>query len=170
VIKALLLRLDRGVAFVCRWTVIACFVGLFLLLSLGIVQRMIPFFKLPGYDEVIELLFAWMTFVGALALWREGVLYRVDTVERLLPRRGRVALASLIHLAMLSVALLLAIEGWEFLQMSGETTPFLQIDKIYWYAAIPVCGALMAVYSAVALWRALHDGYTGLESEAGTLG
>ena len=169
-IRAVLLRLDRGVALACRWIVIGCFVGLFILLSIGIVQRIVPFFKLPGYDEVIELLFAWMTFVGALALWREGVLYRVDMLERKLSRRGRAALAGLIHLAMLSVALLLAIEGWEFMQMSGETTPFLQIDKIYWYAAIPVCGALMAVYSAVALWRALHDGYTGLDSEVGTLG
>lgn len=147
--------LDRLVAAACRWIVIACLLGLFALLALGIIQRSLPLFTIAGYDELIELLFCWMTFVGSLALWREGALYRVDMIDRALPRPARLALAALVHVAMLAVALLLAVKGWDFLQMAGETTPYLQIDKSYWYAAIPVCGALMAVYSLAALLRTL---------------
>jgi TRAP-type C4-dicarboxylate transport system permease small subunit len=62
----LLRRLDQAVALTCRWTVLACFLGLFLLLSLGIVQRLLPLVKLSGYDELVELLFIWMTFIGSL--------------------------------------------------------------------------------------------------------
>jgi len=81
----------------------------------------------------------------------------------------RTALAAAIHVGMLAVALTFAVKGYDFMTMSGETTPFLQIDKAWWYAAIPVCGSLMAVYSIVGLWRALR-GRSTLDSEAGALG
>jgi TRAP-type C4-dicarboxylate transport system permease small subunit len=153
---AALRRLDRVVALACRWIVIGCFLGLFLLLSLGIIQRMVPLINLSGYDELVELLFIWMTFIGSVAVWRQGTLYRVEAVDRILKPRARQALAVLSSFSMLLVAVLLAVKGWSFLQDSGETTPFLQIDKMYWYAAIPACGVLMAAYSLAALWRALR--------------
>lgn len=154
--NALFLRLDHAVAIVCRWGVGACFLGLFVLLSLGILQRLLPVITMTGYDELVELLFVWMTFLGGLALWREGSLYRVDILERAIGPVARRMLASLIHLAMLAIAVVLAWAGLEFLRQSGETTPFLQVDKMWWYAAIPACGALMAVYSLAAAWRSLR--------------
>lgn len=155
-IRTLLSRLDRAVALGCRWTVIGCFSGLFLLLWLGILQRMVPIIKLSGYDELIEFLFVWMTFIGSAALWREGSLYRVDVIERLLSRRARQALAVVVHLCMLATVGMLTLEGLDFALHAGETTPFLQGDKTYWYAAIPVSGALMSLYSIAALWRTLR--------------
>jgi TRAP-type C4-dicarboxylate transport system permease small subunit len=155
-LRAALYRADRTVVLACRWSVIGCFLGLFLLLSLGILQRLLPLLQVPGYDELVELLFIWMTFIGSLALWREGALYRVEAIDRLLGPRAQRALAVLVNLAMLALAWILAWKGWDFMTGAGETTPFLQIDKVYWYAAIPVCGILMAVYSVVGLWRALR--------------
>jgi TRAP-type C4-dicarboxylate transport system permease small subunit len=155
VIGAALGALDRLVATGCRWIVTGCFAGLFVLLSAGILQRLLPFIRIPGYDELVELLFAWMVFAGALALWREGTLYRVDLIERLLPAAGRRALSIVAQAAMLAIAWLLAWKGADFAIQAGETTPFLQANKISWYAAIPVCGALMVCYSLAALWRAI---------------
>jgi len=152
----LLAHLDRWLANACRWVVIFCFLGLFVLLSLGILQRTFPLMKVPGYDELVELLFVWMTFVGGVALWREGTLYRVELLERSLAPGGRRVLEFLIHLCMLGLALVLSYAGWDFLRQSGETAPFLQIDKMWWHAAIPVCGTLMAVYSIAALWRTVR--------------
>ena len=154
-IGTVLTRLDLAVVRLCRWSVNACFLGLFLLLSLGIIQRMVPFIKLSGYDELIELLFVWMTFVGSVALWREGSLYRVEIIDELLGRRARQLLAVVIQTALLLLAAMLTLKGWDFMLAAGEITPFLQLDKTYWYAAIPVCGALMTIYSVAALWRAL---------------
>lgn len=168
-IRAALARLDAVVAVACRWVVVGCLLGLFVLLSLGIVQRVAPVFKMTGYDELVELLFAWMTFAGSVALWREGALYRVDIADRLLPPRGRRALAVLTHLAMLAIAAMLTLVGWDFVRQSGETTPFLQVAKAWWYAAIPVCGMFMAAYSIAAVWRALR-GDLDTVPEAATLG
>jgi len=168
-IRGGLVRLDAAVALACRWVVVGCLLGLFVLLSLGIVQRVVPVFTMTGYDELVELLFAWMTFTGSVALWREGALYRVVIADRLLPPRARQALAVLVHLAMLAIAVMLTLVGWDFVRQSGETTPFLQIDKAWWYAAIPVCGMLMAAYSVAAAWRVLR-GEPGAVHEAATLG
>ena len=37
-----------------------------------------------------------------------------------------------------------------------RTTPFLQVHEMWWYAAIPACGTLMCIYSAVALSSAVR--------------
>ncbi|KUL94751.1 hypothetical protein DK26_17915 [Bosea sp. WAO] len=150
---AALEALDRGVAVTCKVAAILCMLGVFVLLGAAIVLRIMPLFTITGYDEIIEFLFIWMVMLTSLALWREGVLYRVVMLESLLPPNLRRMLEILINLAMFGFALVLVFYGIEFMQMAGETTPFLRLDKGWWYAAIPGCGALMAVYSLVWLYR-----------------
>jgi TRAP-type C4-dicarboxylate transport system permease small subunit len=150
---ALLKSLDRAVAVTCKTAAIACMLGIFVLLGAAILLRLMPLFTIAGYDEIIELLFIWMVMLTSLALWREGVLYRVVMLESLLPPAPRRLLEILINIAMFGFAMILVIYGVEFMQIAGETTPFLRLDKGWWYAAIPGCGALMAVYSLVWLYR-----------------
>jgi TRAP-type C4-dicarboxylate transport system permease small subunit len=161
-------RIDRFIAAFCKWATILCFLTLFFLLGLSVVARHVSFIAIQGYDEVVELLFIWITFLASLALWREGALYRVAIIEDALPRWAQVALEITINVFMLVFAILLAVYGWDFLLQSGETTPFLRIDRVYWYAAIPFCGALMAAYSMVWIWRVAR-GRGSLEKDV-TLG
>ena len=81
----MLKTLDRYFALVLKYAAIACFISLFILLALGVIVRSFPVFVISGYDEIIELLFAWLTFVTTVALWREGALYRVTVIEDALP-------------------------------------------------------------------------------------
>jgi TRAP-type C4-dicarboxylate transport system permease small subunit len=150
----LLSRLDRVVGAVCKWGVIACLAGLSALLLLAVIGRYLPWLSLSGYDEIIEWLFAWMSFLGALALWREGALYRVGFLDDLVSGGWKRALGVFNQALMLAVALVFTIVGYEFLQAAGETTPFLGLDKGYWYLAIPATGAFMTLYSLVGIWRA----------------
>ncbi|MDP3254635.1 MAG: TRAP transporter small permease subunit [Bosea sp. (in: a-proteobacteria)] len=157
--------LDRLVAIACKVAAIACLLGLFVLLALAIVLRLLPLFTIPGYDELVELLFIWLVMLTSLALWREGVLYRVMLFEDLMPAAAKRLVEIAINLAMLGFALVLVVYGWDFAQNSGETTPFLRLDKAWFYGAIPACAALMAVYSLVWLWR-VATGRGALESSA----
>ena len=168
-ILAALKTLDRAVAVTCKVVAIICFLALFVLLGAAIVLRLVPIVTIQGYDEIVELLFIWIVMLTSLALWREGALYRVVLVEEMLPAPVRRALEISINLAMLAFALILVVYGWEFMTMSGETTPFLRLDRAYWYAAIPVCGALMAVYSLVWLWRVIR-GDASLDTSGSLLG
>jgi TRAP-type C4-dicarboxylate transport system permease small subunit len=144
---------DRAVALTCKWGMIGALLGLSALLLFGVAVRFLPFLTASGYDEIVELLVVWLTMLGALALWREGGLYRVVALENMAPPRGRRALALMHHLLMLGVALVLVWKGGEFVRDSGETLPFLGIDKAFWYLALPVPGAAMAAYSIAALVR-----------------
>lgn len=160
---------DRIVAALCKGGAIACLLGLFVLLGGAIILRLVPLFTIQGYDEIVELLFIWLVMLTSLALWREGSLYRVVLVEDLLPAVARRVLEVAINLVMFGFAVTLAVYGREFMAMSGETTPFLRLDKRWWYAAIPVCGALMALYSLAWLWRVIRRGET-LETTATLIG
>lgn len=160
---------DRLVGALCKGGAVACLLGLFLLLGSAIVLRLVPLFTIHGYDEIVELLFIWLVMLTSLALWREGSLYRVVLFEDLLPVPMRRILEIVIHLVMFGFALVLVVYGREFMAMAGETTPFLRLDKGWWYAAIPVTGALMAIYSLVWIWRAIRRGET-LESTATLVG
>jgi TRAP-type C4-dicarboxylate transport system permease small subunit len=160
---AALRTLDHLVGQVCKWGAVACLSGLFVLLLVAVIVRMVPALSVSGYDEIVELLFAWMIFLGALALWREGALYRVTVIEAALPRAPRRVVRVAMRALMLMVALVMAVMGHAFVRDAGEITPFLGLDKTYWYVAVPLTGAVMSVYAIAGLWRALR----GIEDEAG---
>ncbi len=142
---------DRWVERVARGAVTLALAALMLLLALGIFFRAVPVFSMAGYDEVIELLMAWMTFLGAAALWREGALYRVDVLADWLPPRPARLVALGVRLLMLLFALVFTVEGWALAARAAETTPFLRFPKSLAYASMPVAGLLMAIYGAAAL-------------------
>jgi TRAP-type C4-dicarboxylate transport system permease small subunit len=148
--------LDALVGQVCKWGAIACLCCLFGLLLVAVVVRMVPALSFSGYDEIVELLFAWLVFLGALALWREGALYRVTVIEAAAPPLARRALAVFIRALMLMFALVMTVMGHAFVRDAGEITPFLGLDKTYWYMAVPLTGAIMSLYAVAGLWRALR--------------
>ena len=149
--------IDWAIGLFCKYVSVLLLLALFLLLAVSIVLRIVPLFTISGYDEVVEFLFIWLIVLTTVALWREGVLYRVSMLESLLPLSGRLVLALITNLAMFGLALILAYYGWAFAMNAGETTPFLRLTKVYWYAALPVGGALMSIYSAVWLSRVIRD-------------
>jgi TRAP-type C4-dicarboxylate transport system permease small subunit len=165
-----LIQLDKTIAHLLKWTVIACFFGLFFLLGFGIVQRSFPSISVSGYDELIDLLFVWLTFAGTAALWREGSLYRVGAFDKIW-RPGLKRLISIgIHLSMLFLLWILVYFGADFGFNSGETTPYLQVNKIYWYVAIPSTALLMSVYSFVAIFKICKNPDFVEHQEISTLG
>ncbi|HSB72649.1 MAG TPA: TRAP transporter small permease [Candidatus Methylomirabilis sp.] len=148
---------DRVVRRAGRATVILALLAMLALLALGVVIRIFPVISVTGYDEIVELLMAWMTFLGAAVLWGEGSLYRVDVLAgRLGPRAGGV-LAMGVRVVTLLFAVVLTVEGWRVAVLSAETTPFLRFPKSIAYASMPVAGAIMMGYTLAGLGRALRE-------------
>lgn len=144
---------DSWMARLLRWGVVASVVGCLVFLTLGVVGRPVNALNISGSHEIVEVLFAWGTFLGAALLWREGALLRVEFVPLLLPRRLAWCLDAATELGMLAFAALLVVYGWDLATGIQEQTPFLKADKFYWYLSIPTCGAIMAGYSLAALYR-----------------
>jgi len=146
---------DRVVRRAGRAVVIVALVAMLALLALGVLVRTFPVIPLAGYDEIVELLMAWMTFLGAAVLWGEGSLYRVDVLtNRLSPQAGRVVGMGVLLVALV-FAVVLTLEGWRVAVLSAETTPFLRFPKSIAYASMPVAGAIMMGYTLVGIGRAL---------------
>jgi TRAP-type C4-dicarboxylate transport system permease small subunit len=148
-----LAKLDRLFFAFLRAFVITALAIILVLITLGVIARVVPVFSMSGYDEVIEWLIAWMTFAGTIALWRQGLLFRVDLIS-MLPSPLTVKWVNVLtRILMLLFAVVFTWKGWEFTVDSIETMPFLFISKIPWYASMPVCGAFMIVYAIIDLIR-----------------
>jgi TRAP-type C4-dicarboxylate transport system permease small subunit len=148
----LLDRLDGWVQSAGRGVVTLTLVAIMTLLALGILVRAFPGLSLTGYDEVVELLVAWMTFLGAALLWGQGALYRVDVLADRLPPAAARGVAVFVQLAMLLFAVVFTVQGWRVATLSAETTPFLRFPKSIAYASMPAAGVLMIAYTGRALW------------------
>lgn len=162
----ILTTLDRAVAAILRLFVIFALVVVLILITLGVVVRVVPVFSMSGYDEVIEFLVAWMTFAGTVAIWRQGALFRVDLTAFIASAGVVRAINVLTQALMLLFAVVFTVKGWQFAEGSIETMPFLFISKTPWYAAMPVCGALMVIYGIVGLVGAMRG---NPENESATL-
>ncbi len=148
-------KLDAALAWTMRTVVIACLIGILILMIVGIVVREVPVVSIAGYDEIIEFLFAWMVFIGAAALWRQQSHFRVGALLDMAPARVRFALDLLSLIAGLVLAFVLIYWGWLFAAGSIEHTPFLQLPKSGWYYSVPAGGVLIAVYAVAEIVQLL---------------
>jgi TRAP-type C4-dicarboxylate transport system permease small subunit len=144
---------DSAIATICKWGVISGLVVLFVLLLMSVIARATGI-AVSGYDEIVELATFWMLMLGVLAFWREGSLYRVDTLVEVLPHKWILEIA--VHLVMALFAAVLVVYGSKFAFGTAEETAFLEINKAYYYGALPLCGALMLAYSLVGLFKSLR--------------
>jgi len=151
----MLTKADRALAILLQWIVIACMVTILLMLALNIAVRVFPVFSMAGFDEIIELMYVWMTFLGAVVLWREGSLFRVETLLANASPSVLKAMQTVILGLSLLFAVLFTYWGWVFASGSIEMTAFLEFSKKGWYMAMPVSGILMVAYSVAGLWRLL---------------
>ncbi len=152
---------DRWITHACRAGVILALVTILALLTLGVLARAVPGVSVAGYEEVVELLVAWMTFLGAAALWRGGLLYRVDVLTTRLALGPARVVALVVRLLMLLFAVVFTVKGWEIATRSAETTTFLRFPKSLAYASMPVAGLLMTLYAAAGIWQTRAGGRPG---------
>jgi TRAP-type transport system small permease protein len=159
-------RLDRGLAAAMRGVCLAAFTLLIVLVTALILIRFMPLISLGWADEIVELAFAWMTFLGTAVLWRSRAHFRVDLVPSLLAgtRAGQVLEIGL-SLVSLLFLLIFTYEGTVLTLRTAIPSPILALPKALWYLSMPIAGALMVVYTLRDLWHYFHGRMT-LESEA----
>lgn len=141
--------LDRLLGGALRWIAILGLVALFVLLFANVIVRTFQIASVAWFDEVVQWLFAWTVFAGAAALWREGEHFKVDILESLLAdgRAARFVHKILIELLCLFFLVVMTWKGWELTMRNTALTPILQMPAMLPYAAMPVSGAIMCLYS-----------------------
>jgi TRAP-type C4-dicarboxylate transport system permease small subunit len=142
-------RLERALYQVMRGVTLLAFVALLVLLAGVVFIRFVPFMSSGWSDELIELAFAWVVFLGAAVLWRDRGHFRVDMVPGMLAggAAGRALEISLDVLALAFLAVFTYQSGM-LTYRATDTTPVFVLPKALWYGVMPLAGAIMVAYTA----------------------
>jgi len=151
-------RADRALNAAMRWISSICLVVLLGLVSLIVLIRFWPVVALGWEDEVVELAFAWMIFLGSAAVWRSHEHIVIDFIPQALAGSpaGR-ALEMLVGVLVLGFLGVYTWYGWLLtLQSQGNTSPMLVLPKPLWYAAVPASGLVMIGYTIARMVKAFE--------------
>lgn len=108
-------------------------------------------------EELSRYLFVWITFLGALAVMREGGHLGFDLIARALPRAGRQACRIVSDLLTLLCCVVLLRGAWsQTLLNMTNAAPVSGVPLGWVYAAAVVCGAGMIVLTVADLVSALR--------------
>ncbi len=142
-------RLDRALATALRWICIVCMFVLVVLVSALVLIRFFPIISLGWADEIVELIFAWMVFLGTAAVWRSNEHITIDFIPQALAgtRAGRV-LEGVVCLLILAFLAVFTWQGWLLtLQAVGNRTAILELPRPAWYVVVPISGVAMIGYT-----------------------
>jgi TRAP-type C4-dicarboxylate transport system permease small subunit len=140
--------LDRTLESTMRGICIVCLSFLLLLLAANVFFRFVTILSMGWFDEIVELLFAWLVFVGAAALWRENSHFRVDWIyAKFENRRAGDIIGLLVELLCLFFMIVMTWEGLRITLLANDWTPILKFPKRLMYVDIPIAGSLMIIYS-----------------------
>jgi TRAP-type C4-dicarboxylate transport system permease small subunit len=149
--------LRRMVGNAAEWVCMLLMVVLSLDLLLGVFSRYVMVRTFTWYDEIARACFVWLTFLGAAVSVKRHAHFRLHLFVDRLPERLQRPLAIFLPLAVMAFAAVLVHQGLIFLELGRfQQTPVMGLPKTWIYAAMPVGGALMMLYSISPLWRAVR--------------
>ena len=105
-------------------------------------------------EEAARVLLAWITFVGAAAVWRRDGHPRVLLFRDMLGRAGRRVLDGLAIAATVLLAGCCAVYGLLLAsQVTGIQLVTIRVSWVWWYGAVPVGALLLLLRIAEGWWR-----------------
>jgi TRAP-type C4-dicarboxylate transport system permease small subunit len=136
------------------WVCLGLMLVLVVDVFLGVWSRYVLQATFQWYDEVARLCFVWMVFLGAASAVRRGAHFRLHLlIDRLGPRLRRATdlVVGLLVVAFGGVLVAGGLAMWPVARR--QVSDSLELSMVWFYAALPVGGALMILFSVPQLWR-----------------
>ena len=109
-------------------------------------------------EELVRFIFVWLSFIGAAVGAKEGIHIGIDVLYRSLPALPRRTVAGFISLIVAVFGLAMIIYGWDVVVMTHpQLSPALGLHMSTVYAAVPVMGCLLILYTGVTFARHFKD-------------
>jgi len=143
-------KIDRMALAALKALTITLFLLLSLLVSANVLVRFVPVVSLHWFDEIIELLYAYLVFYGAAALWitREHLCVGDWISGRLFTGETALRVYRLVlELLGLLFAAVFCAYATRLTGLSLEVTNVFAIPKKVLYSCMAVSGAIMVLYS-----------------------
>lgn len=140
--------LDKVIGELLRWVSVSILALIFILLSFNVFVRFFPIISFGWFDEIVEMLIAWLVFLGTAALWRENDHFTISFLPELL-RGKKSGLALDLVIGLISLFFISAFTYYSFniTLRANDWTPVINLPKKLLYASMPVSGVIMVVYS-----------------------
>jgi TRAP-type C4-dicarboxylate transport system permease small subunit len=126
-------------------------------LLLGVFSRYVLERTFVWYDEVARACFIWLVFLGAAVAVKRGAHFGLHMFVDAMPPHLKRAALLLTPLTIIVFSAAIVVQGWSLTQHgSAQTTAVMGMPVSWIYAAMPVGGALMILYSlpvALQTWR-----------------
>lgn len=150
--------IEQATGRILRVVCIVLFGAVMLLMMAIVLNRILALGSLDWSDEVVEFLTIWLVFCGSAEVWRMRQHFFVETVPQAIDAT-RYASAYRAFLALAGLAFV-AVFTWQSLELmlrATDESPYFSLSRRFWYAAMPLSGALMVLFSL----RELFDILTG---------
>jgi len=141
--------MDKVILKTLKVVTITSFVFLTLLISANVFVRFFPVVSLHWFDEIIELLYAYLVFYGAAALWISREHFGVgDWIEKRIRNiRMRHVYRLIIELLVLCFVVIFFYYSLRLTLLARDVTNVFAIPKRVLYSCLPVSGLIMIIYS-----------------------
>ena len=136
------------------WVCLGLMLVLVVDVFLGVWSRYVLQATFQWYDEVARLCFVWIVFLGAASAVRRGAHFRLHLlIDRLGPRLRRATdlVVGLLVVAFGGVLVAGGLAMWPVARR--QVSDSLELSMVWFYAALPIGGALMILFSVPQLWR-----------------
>lgn len=128
-----------------------------ILITANVVIRFVPIVSLHWFDEIIELLVAYMVFYGAAALWINKEHFSVgDWIEkRINDLKFKHSYRMLLEIIACDFAVIFFYYSLRLTILAIDVTNVFAIPKKVLYSCLPISGAIMVVSSIGHILREL---------------
>ena len=143
-------KIDKIVFAVLKAFTITLFVLLSLLVTANVIVRFIPVVSLHWFDEIVEMLYAYLVFYGAAVLWITREHFSVgDWIGATILKgsRTRHVYRAVLEVLVLIFAAIFFYYSLRLTILAQDVTNVFAIPKRVLYSCMPVAGALMLIYS-----------------------
>ena len=125
--------------------------------SMAVAGRFIPFIPDPSWSEEVVLTFmAYMAVLSAALAIRRGAHIRMTAFDNYLPKGLVKFLDILADIAVLLLALVMIVVGWQYatgLGSKGFYTSIPTLSKFWMYFPVPLAGVAMLIFEIESLYN-----------------
>lgn len=145
--KAYIGRLSDVVTDVAKVFLGCCVAAIVLITLAAVWWRYVVNAPIAWIEQVSNILFIWITFIGAAVLYRQKLHIGVDFFIEMLSGRAKEAMSWMVELANLLFIVVLFIYGLKLsIDVLPNTYGALDITPAYFYFSAPVSCAMMMLY------------------------
>jgi TRAP-type C4-dicarboxylate transport system permease small subunit len=145
---------DAAFGFIEDWALFVAVAVALVSAMANVILRKTTHINLYWSDEVVRKVIFFTTYVGCIAAVRSRNLIRIDALPQIIPILKK-PLTLFSHLAVLVFSGLMVRLGWQMTvsvyQDEYARTATLQIPEWYFYAVLPVMGAMMFLRTLIVM-------------------